>query len=271
MDVAGISARCRRGGDLIGDVAGLDVAVGVRGAGEHGGHAEDGDQRAGRDEADPWRLSCAAQQDDDGQHHGDRAERGAHRVGELRPLGVLEAPDPRNADETGARPASDGGDVHDGDHRRRRPPAPERQHKPGDYLGSAHDHEDARQGRVLAWMPAAARWIAPAPTDARPANWARSAHVVIRSVRPTASAVLLVIALPVDPLTRCEPTRARSELRLAPFAERCHRFPARCRRRLVPLDVGVDGRQAYPGGDTARIAVRVTSARQGNSTVEACR
>ena len=130
------------------EVAGLVVAVDVRGAGEHGGHADDADQRAGRDEADPWRLSCAAQQDDDGQDEGDRAERGAHRVGELRPLGVLEALDPRDADGAGERPATDGGDVHDGDHRRRRPPAPERQHEPGDHLGSAHDHEDARQGRV---------------------------------------------------------------------------------------------------------------------------
>ena len=94
MDVAGISARCRRGGDLVVDVAGLDLAVGVRGAGEHGGHADDADQRAGRDEADPWRLSCAAQQDDDGQDEGDRAERGAHRVGELRRLGVARGPRP---------------------------------------------------------------------------------------------------------------------------------------------------------------------------------
>ena len=49
-----------------------------------------------------------------------------------------------------------------------------------------------------ACMPAAARWHAPAPTDARPANWARSTHFGTRSVRPTVSAVLIVIAFLVS-------------------------------------------------------------------------
>ncbi len=81
---------------------------------------------------EPWRLTCAAHQDDDGQDEGDRGERGAHCVGELRRLDVLEAPDPRDADGAGERPATDGDDVHDRDHRRRRPPARDRQDEPGD-------------------------------------------------------------------------------------------------------------------------------------------
>ena len=90
-------------------------------------------------------------------------------------------------------PATDGGDVHDGDDRRRWPPAPECQHEPGDHLGSAHDHEDAREGRVFGVDAGGGEVDRPAPTDARPANWARSA-VVTRSVRPTVSAVSIVIA-----------------------------------------------------------------------------
>ena len=65
----------------------------------------------------------------------------------------------------------------------------------------------ARDG-FSAWTPAAARWHAPAPTDASPANWARSAHVGTRSVRPPVFAALCAISPPVDPLARYKP-RAR--------------------------------------------------------------
>ena len=82
-------------------MAGPDMAVDVCDADEHGGHAEDADQRAGRDEAGLWRLPGAAKQDDDGQDEGDRAERGANRVGELRPFGDLDAFDPQVAGGAG--------------------------------------------------------------------------------------------------------------------------------------------------------------------------
>src|SRR3954470_8605175 len=85
-------------------------------------------------------------------------------------------------------------------------------------------------------MPAADRWHAPAPADAMPPNWSQLACFGTRLVRPTASAVLIVIARLV--LTRSFATtlETRQIFGKRSLAHRCHpsvRPPATWRLRLA--------------------------------------
>ena len=106
------------------------VGVDVRRRVEHRGDAEQGDRAPGttrptRGAGRPPRAMTTTRQGE-----AERAEDGAHGVGELRRLGHLEPVDPRDARRAGEHPAADG-DGADGGDRHRGEPTPADARAPG--------------------------------------------------------------------------------------------------------------------------------------------
>ena len=92
----------------------LGMAVRMVGADEHRSQRDDADGEGRHTEADGRHLGATANERDEGGNDGDRTERGARCVGELRVLGDLQTVDPADAPQPRRSPSRHGAEVDEG-------------------------------------------------------------------------------------------------------------------------------------------------------------